>query len=138
MPYRRLLHSRLSTIKDADTIVVVHEGTVIESGAHDVLMAKPLPQHTASGTRPPADDGKELVPTRAKTSKPKSSFNLLQDMGDLLKGPPLLTKRSTTSSDLLSGSGGEEGGNKPPPSYRRLWEAASGGAQTARHSRTTR
>ena len=31
---------RLSTIRDADIILVMQNGTIIESGSHDVLMAK--------------------------------------------------------------------------------------------------
>jgi ATP-binding cassette subfamily B protein len=51
---------RLSTVVDADSIVVLEEGRVVEQGSHHTLLAKPDGVY-ARFYRTPSEKGLELV-----------------------------------------------------------------------------
>lgn len=87
-----MIAHRLSTVRNADTIAFMQQGQIVESGTHDVLMAKEEPGAYATmvnmqAARSPSNDAASSVHPRyylhlhtrfKRPSKPKVFQNLLQ------------------------------------------------------------
>ncbi|KAL1901982.1 hypothetical protein Sste5346_001688 [Sporothrix stenoceras] len=114
---------RLSTVRDADNIVVLAKGRVVEQGTHDELMARGeayyrlvLSQDLGSGSHNQRDDilddGKIAQPTAeeaVQSSMTAIAANGLNDNGDV--------NNTTTAPDSEKG---EIRPNNPTPNYNLL------------------